>query len=308
LVGRWTVRPVLAEEVALALSMILGSRGVPADKSQVADFMRYAAGRDLSLLLIWVAVDDGVMGWAGLPMLNPGRTVLLLAPDATMIADPSAATAAIESICQHFAVRGAQLAQVLIDPAEGATVELYTSRGFRVMAELLYMHRAIRRTAMPSPLPGPVRVLTYSPATHDLFARAILATYEQSLDCPQLNGVRDIEDVIAGHKSAGVFDPADWFVLAQPDGPIAVLLMTRVNNLDGMEIVYVGVSPDARGRGLGDYLMKFAAGHTTARRCRHIALAVDSNNAPAIKLYHRHGFSKSTSRMALMRDLLPRNP
>ena len=208
----------------------------------------------------------------------------------------------MEVVTRHFAAKNFQLIQVLIDPAEQATVGMYTDRGFGPMAELIYMHRAFRKMAMP-PLPVGARLLTYSESTHPLFAAGILATYEQSLDCPQLNGVRDIEDVILGHKSAGAFDPADWFVLMAGEEPIAVLLMTRVNNMDGMEIVYVGIKPASRGRGLGDYLVRLATGHATLRKCKHIALAVDAQNRPAISLYQRHGFERSTSRIALMREL-----
>jgi ribosomal protein S18 acetylase RimI-like enzyme len=300
------VRPVRVEEVSLALSMILGTRGVPAESSGIAEFMKYAAGRGLSLVLIWVAVKEDIMGWAALPMLSPGRTVMLRGADATMIADPSAVTAGVETVCRHFAGQNAQLIQVLVDPAESATAAMYTGRGFTPMAELLYMHRAFRRTAMPA-LPVGVRLLNYSESTHALFAAGILASYEQSLDCPQLNGVRDIEDVILGHKSAGLFDPGDWFVVVEAGNPIAVLLMTRVNNMDGMEIVYVGIKPSSRGRGRGDYLIRLAAGHATLRKCRHIALAVDAQNRPAIAMYQRHGFERSTSRVALMRELHPRS-
>ena len=77
--------------------MILGSRGVPADTSGIGDFMKYAANRGMSLALIWVAVRGDILGWAGLPMTSPGRTVMLLAADASMIADASAVSAGWKS-------------------------------------------------------------------------------------------------------------------------------------------------------------------------------------------------------------------
>ena len=52
-------------------------------------------------------------------------------------------------------------------------------------------------------------------AVHALFAETILQTYRDSLDCPGLNGVRQIEDIIAGHKASGEFDPALWFLLCE---------------------------------------------------------------------------------------------
>jgi ribosomal protein S18 acetylase RimI-like enzyme len=37
-----------------------------------------------------------------------------------------------------------------------------------------------------------------------------------------------------------------------------------------------------------------------------LSLAVDSKNAPALKLYHRHGLSRICTRLALIRDLRDR--
>src|SRR3712207_8951894 len=42
--------------------------------------------------------------------------------------------------------------------------------------------------------------------------------FRSSLDCPALNGVRDMEDVLAGHKASGEFDPALWFLLSEDVG------------------------------------------------------------------------------------------
>src|SRR5207247_8947085 len=100
------------------------------------------------------------------------------------------------------------------------------------------------------------------------------------------------------------FDPALWFLL--PDGarqPAGVLLLNRSTRTDALELVYLGLIPGYRGRQLGDLLMRHAqatAAHVGARR---LTLAVDSRNAPALALYHRHGMTRVCSRMALMRDL-----
>ena len=53
-----------------------------------------------------------------------------------------------------------------------------------------------------------MRLETYQPENHALFAAAIQESYRDTLDCPALSGLRDIEDVIAGHQSVGTFDPA----------------------------------------------------------------------------------------------------
>ena len=144
----------------------------------------------------------------------------------------------------------------------------------------------------------------YSPATHAEFARTVTATYEGSLDCPRLNGRRHIEDVLAGHKAAGEFDPALWFLLLAPgDLPAGVLLLSRSTRTDALELVYLGLTKSFRGRGLGDTLVEHALATAARIGSRRLSLAVDSQNAPALRLYHRHGLARLCTRVAMLRDL-----
>ena len=57
--------------------------------------------------------------------------------------------------------------------------------------------------------------LEWSPDTLEAIAALIEATYRDSLDCPALAGLRHIEDVMAGHKAAGLFSPHRWLLLLQ---------------------------------------------------------------------------------------------
>src|SRR5690606_2604680 len=132
---------------------------------------------------------------------------------------------------------------------------------------------------------APLRAVTYSPDTHADFAATVQASYEQSLDCPALNGLRDIEDVLAGHRATGDFDPNLWTLLLEHDRPIGVSLLARLPYADSCELVYFGLVPAARGRGLGHLAMQ----HTLATLARtdlsRLTLAVDANNLPAYRLY-----------------------
>ena len=299
-------RPATAGEVVPALRLILAQGDRVADEAQAADFMRYTASRGISLAGVWVVTDPPAVRllWAGLPMVSPGRTLLLFAATAA-VADAGALAAGADAVCRHHAGRGVQLAQVLLDPADDATATLYRSVGFADVAELLYLQRGVRRSAAAPPVPPGCRLRTYAPGVHAAFAAAILASYADSLDCPPLNGVRDIEDVVDGHKSAGEFDPASWFLLTDvaTDLSLGVLLLARTTAGDGMELVYLGLPPAARGRGLGGYFMKLAEARSAAIKARHLSLAVDALNAPALALYHRHGMERIASKRAMMRVL-----
>jgi ribosomal protein S18 acetylase RimI-like enzyme len=143
----------------------------------------------------------------------------------------------------------------------------------------------------------------YSAETHALFGRIILDSYQNSLDCPALNGRRDIDDIIAGHQASGNFDPKLWFLLREGDTPLGVLLLSESLRSDSIELVYLGLTPAARGRKLGELMMRQAYATVSARNQPRLCLAVDSKNTPALKLYYRHGMHRIASKLALLRDL-----
>ena len=287
-----------------ALRLILGSDGQLADESQALELMKFTAQRGINLADIWVSISGDRVYWSALPVVSPGRTVLFFGTSATLVGrDLSPMEQGIDAVSGHYRGLDIQLAQVLLDPADSVTIDVYRRHGFQRMAELLYLQRSIRKTAMPAPLPGEFRLLSYTEQTHTGFAGAILASYEKSLDCPALNGTRSIEDIIAGHKAAGIFDPNDWFLLLHGNLPVAVLMMALTHQADGMELVYLGLSSQVRGYGLGNYLMQVAEARVSEKKLDKLSLAVDAANEPALKLYYRHGMKQVTSKVALMRAL-----
>jgi ribosomal protein S18 acetylase RimI-like enzyme len=291
------------------MRLVLATGPAKASDLQVVEFLRYALARGIDTTATYVAERRGQLLAAALPVPSEGRTMLLLAP-------PYFATgehrAAFEMLLEHvmgvYAGQGTQLAQVLLDPSDGEAIELYGAHGFGRLAELLYLQTTVRRAAaVPPVLPGGCGWRTYSDQTHALFARTIAATYERSLDCPALAGKRDIEDVVAGHRAAGEFRPELWCLLVgEGEGTLGVVLLAPAPPTDSMELVYLGLPPGARGRDLGDLLMRQALYATHAYGLPRLTLAVDATNGPALKLYYRHGLRRVHSKVALMRDLGPR--
>jgi ribosomal protein S18 acetylase RimI-like enzyme len=72
------------------------------------------------------------------------------------------------------------------------------------------------------------------------------------------------------------------------DGATAVGMISAVDG-DPVELISLWVAPDARGRGVGDLLVRAVLGYAGARPTR---LNVYPDNVPAIALYHRHGFGE----------------
>ena len=140
---------------------------------------------------------------------------------------------------------------------------------------------------------------------HVVFVRAdaVLASYEDTLDCPKLFGLRDPPDILAGHRATGRFDPSLWTLLRVDTKPVGVVLLNPFPEQRTIELVYLGLAPVVRGRGFGRQLLRHALHLLQGRRERVVTLAVDENNGPALKIYREAGFRSELRRVALIRSL-----
>jgi ribosomal protein S18 acetylase RimI-like enzyme len=296
-------RPVHRHEIESGLRLILADESGLASDEAVLDFLAVAVQRQMDLNQMWVAQSGKRITWALLPVANPGKTVLMLTPPNLLPGTtPQAVRALTRIVCEHWRARGVQLAQFLLPPGDSVLQQTYVSSGFETLAELLYLQRTAGKVVDVG-LGNGFKLHNYTPATHNDFAEAIGRSYEGSLDCPGLNGRRHIDDVIAGHQGTGAFEPSAWHVLVKDGRPCGVLILSPAQHNEVVELVYLGLTPECRGQGLGDALMRLAGNEVRRLERRELSLAVDAANAPAVALYYRHGLRRVGSRLALLRDL-----
>jgi GNAT superfamily N-acetyltransferase len=141
------------------------------------------------------------------------------------------------------------------------------------------------------PYPPELTWRAFDPSREAEFRALLQATYASSLDMPELEGVRSLDDIIEGHRAAGRFIPGRWQLGQIPGHPeiAVVLLLSDVSDRDAWEVVYLGLTPAARGRGLG----RAAIAHALELARCHVSrleLAVDVRNLPATRLYETTGF------------------
>lgn len=324
------VRPVQTDELSSALRLLLGQPHQPADDARVVEFMATALRRRYDLTRMWVAVRRDVresggassrrptwgatehassdakcvggLVYAALPLVQPGGVLVLLTPPSL---DAAFIDAAAVTIAHTLSADDSRLVQVLVDPDEPTTAEPFKRCGFEPLATLLYLHRQASATAV---VPAPpivggrtLDVVTYSTATHALFRQALLESYVGSQDCPRLSGVRDIEDVLASHRAAGIHDPSLWAVLVDGAQPAAAVLLSPTEHDASLELVYLGVTPAYRRKGLGRWCLQHAMSMAASRRLERLVVAVDADNAPAIKLYYRFGLQRFHRRLVMFR-------
>ncbi|HWB53320.1 MAG TPA: GNAT family N-acetyltransferase [Tepidisphaeraceae bacterium] len=287
-----------------ALRWILGQPDQPASDAQVLDFLRMAFRRGIDPASLWIATHNGQLIWPILPVTSPGRTMLLFVPaDYRDSMQAQAARVLSEKVLAYYSSRDIQLAQLLLEPSDHRIIDLYASFGFKRLSELIYLQGTPRRNCAYPPLPAGFELRTYDSHTHDLFAAAIQQSYSESLDCPTLSSMRGIDDVFASHKAAGEFDPEKWFVMLEKGVPLGVVLVAPLPSHQTMELVYLGLIPQARHRGLGDLLFRQALAITAHSPHMQLHFAVDSFNRPALKLYYRYGMQRIGSKIAMLRDL-----
>jgi ribosomal protein S18 acetylase RimI-like enzyme len=311
--------------VDLALGVLL--RGVPEPRDgSVRDFRQYLQHQQGRLDNLWLARRHGLPSAAALVLRSPGRTGIVLQSPIRVQRQVEDASAALASAV--IAARGGEIAllQALIDYAQVRELESLKRCGFRNLADLAYLRGPVRGPGpelgsgvgsgvgsgsdpgFSPPLPEGLRLWHYLPEHRPTFARAILASYEQTLDCPGLLGLRSIEDVIDGHLATGQFHPHLWWALTQGDAPVGVCLLSLAPSLSAAELVYLGLAPAWRRKGLARMLMKRAMAAAGAHGAERMLLAVDEANAPAMSLYRSLGFEATDRKLALILPLGPVSP
>ena len=270
---------------------------------QIEALFRYARTYGLSLRHCLIARDREQDIGACLCIDSPGRTATVFLPVVLGEAEFEAvAVELLEETVRQAAARGVQILQGMLEPAVRNVAPLFERTGFRRLAQLQYLEHDLTAPA-PAGVARHVEWVTYRKETHGDFADTVKRTYEASLDCPALNGVRDIEDILAGHRAAGKYDPHLW-QLARVGGESAgVLLMSEIPERWACEIVYMGLAPRWRGQGYGQVLLRRALEIARDRAVVSLAVCVDAQNAPAAELYTRFGFREVARRDAWLRIL-----
>jgi GNAT superfamily N-acetyltransferase len=222
------------------------------------------------------------------PSCKPCSALLLHSPAEAPGVDRQALACVTKAAALHGLQEGAMLVQVMVEDGNDADLAMVQAAGFSFLARLVHMRLNPAGSARSEP-PG-LRWRSAEQFSQAELGRVITATYEGSLDCPLLAGVRSIEDVIACHKASGVFRPQSWWLVDVDGAAAGCVLMNDSSTRNSAEIVYLGVIPCFRGRGLGRQMLRHAADDARARHLESIELAVDDQNVYALRVYASEGY------------------
>lgn len=203
-------------------------------------------------------------------------------------ADNDCADALVHAGLDWCRTRGCKLAQALARPDELTRSRPLVRAGFRAITRLGQWRRDL--TGLPPFRESTWRVEHFRPGLAQPFADTLERTYEGTFDCPELNGVRTIDEIIAGHRAQGKFRSDFWWHAYSGDRPAGVLMMAEMLDGTTWELAYLGVVPEFRRRGLARYLLTRALHGLLEQPATHVVLAVDDRNTPARRMYESLGF------------------
>lgn len=286
-------------EQRTALALLLTGRLRPEDAA-VEQFLQFAAEQGLSLTELWAAFVKGrpvasvlitpSAGRAGMVFISPPAGEAMRPVEASLIRDACAAQNPDET----------RIIQALIDPHQNAHHAVLRAGGFNDLAQLIYMQGPIPRPRYTPELPSELEIHLWSARNKAIFAENILASYESSLDCPGLMGLRHVDDILAGHMASGLFAPELWAAVTHQGRPVGVALINISMQPATAELVYLGLCPPWRGRGIGKQLLLRGMALAHARNLTTLVLAVDDRNAPAVRLYESMRFTSTARKLALL--------
>jgi ribosomal protein S18 acetylase RimI-like enzyme len=256
-------------------------------------------------------------GAAGLVQANPEKQVLALRGErivgscvwvtgagrcATVVAprlaewDEAVASRLIRRAASASAEAGARFIQAVAEPEGRSPLARAIARaGMERLAVLAYLRRAVTAAEARAPEPKGIVWKRWTAWRRRKFARTIERTYEGSLDCPAMAGLRTAQDALATHRATGVFRAGAWHLALEGGEAVGVVLASEVEGRG--DLVYLGVVPEARGHGVGRALLVQAIRDTARMGLPALTVAVDTENGPAWRLYARAGFKEVRRRL-----------
>jgi mycothiol synthase len=243
-----------------------------------------AAGDESAFSGLLVAKADDKLIAATWVQFTPGHAAIVWPPSF----DSPAAGALMIAVADGLDQQHIALAQILFSASDLINEEILSASGFYRLADLAYL--TLERTSFPKPADSNLRFEPHADQYPDRLASVIARSYQATLDCPELNALRDPKEVIEGYKVQGQFDGDRWFFVRADEADVGCLILAEHPPGQNWELVYMGVVPESRGRGYGEEIVRFAVDKTRQSRAERLVLAVDERNQPALEMYRRIGF------------------
>ncbi len=214
------IGPATVEETARGLRLAWGHIAEPVREQHITRTLaQWRDSADPSAILL-VARRGGEVVGGGWAQTQPGRTAILSPPHLASGEPAATADRMLEAMLRAAGEAGAHLAQVLLEVDHGPDYDRLLGQGFHHLTDLLYL--VSLASSFPDAEPATrLELESYAENQAPRMAALVEQTYEATRDCPAMNGMREMTDVLAGYRAAGTFDPGRWFFLRSRGGTSA---------------------------------------------------------------------------------------
>jgi mycothiol synthase len=229
-----------------------------------------------------------------------GNIVVFWPPQLVAGEDAKTAYRIAEAVTAAIDETAAEMMQVFLSAPSAETVKVLQHVGFCHLADLLYLTAEASRFPLAAP-DSELEFVPYDGTQRGRLTELVGRTYEGTLDCRDLEGVRDLENVINGYQGTGVYRPENWLFVRNGDEDVGVLLLADHPKGRHWELMYTALVPEARGRGWGRQITRYAQWLARGANVERIVVAVDAANLPAVAMYRDSGFESWDERSVYVR-------
>jgi ribosomal protein S18 acetylase RimI-like enzyme len=249
---------------------------------------------------LFIALRAAEMRGAAWGQRQSGDIVVFWPPQLAAGEDAPTAYGLAEAVTGAIDETTAEMMQVFLSAPSAETVKILHHVGFRHLADLRYLSAESSQFPLAAP-DGELEYVSYHGTQRGRLMELVARTYEGTLDCRDLEGVRDLEHVINGYQGTGVYRPENWLFVRHGGRDVGVLLLTDHPEGRHWELMYTALVPEARGRGWGRQIARYAQWLARAAGVERIVVAVDAANWPAVAMYRDSGFQMWDQRAVYVR-------
>jgi ribosomal protein S18 acetylase RimI-like enzyme len=252
-------------------------------------------------------IADGEMAVDGIFVCRIGDTLAgtmvgVALPGATgMVWPPRALAGAQQAMVEDHLVchanrwlreRGCKFGQGLLANTETFLGEVLQRCGYAHVTTLLYLRKEldVAESWPTADEPADLVCQEYTLCDREIFHGTLLSSYEDTLDCPELNDARTAEEIIAGYRGVEGCRPERWWLAWHEKRPAGVLILTEHPARASWDLSYLGLVRSARRRGLGQALTRKALRDARMAGATSMTLTMDVRNKPAWRLYRAFNF------------------
>ena len=247
----------------------------------------------------WYLAQPGRVGIAG--------SLWLPAQNAPPVVEPGTQLLAAQQ--EKLVAQGCQLIQSWLPQSTGEAAHRLRQAGLQHVADVDCLVSLPHHWPQSVPsLDSQLHFVGCRSAHQERLKVVLSGTYTDTLDCPEINALRDIEDVLEGYHATGTPRTDGWWILQFDDQDIGCLLLADFPGTGQIELVYLGLIPNARGKGWGRILVRYAQWFTFQAARDQLVLAVDATNQPARTLYSDTGFVAWKQRSVFIKPMTPLLP